>query len=43
MRYISGYASIQITPPVTAEGYDGSNFPRYAECNDHVTVFFFFF
>ena len=23
---------MQITPPVTAEGYDGSHHPRYAEC-----------
>ena len=23
---------MHITPPVTAEGYDGSHQPRYAEC-----------
>ena len=24
---------MHITPPVTAEGFDGSNHPRYAECS----------
>ena len=24
---------MHITPPVTAEGYDGSHHPRYAECS----------
>ena len=34
MRFTSGYICIdlmQITPPLTAEGLDGSHHPRYAE------------
>ena len=34
MRCTSGYALILRTdPPVTAEGYDGSHFTRYTECD----------
>ena len=34
MRSTSGYSSIlmHILPPVTAEGFDGSHQPRFAEC-----------
>ena len=28
---------MHITPPVTAERYDGFHHPRYAECIDHMT------
>ena len=33
--------SMHITPPVTAEGYDGFHHPGCAECYDHVMMVYF--